>query len=426
MGSQKSNTPPAPNLNKAYQTGVTQFEQNFPSLLNLENTTRYANDPTRVAQQQALQSQFGPTQYNQQRQALNILDPEYLAGRIGLGQQLIRNANFASNYQLPPSEQAAVQAQVRGAQAARGNIYGGAPATAEAYALGDRGQQLYEQSIQNLGAYLGGPGTAAQVAAVSPVAPDRSFAYANPNAGYLGVQQSLQNYQNQLGASQLNGGVSPWVSALQGLGAAAATYYGGPAGGYAANSLSNAVNYSDKRIKKNIERVGTHPSGAGLYTFEFKHPKGSTDTVPAMLTPHEAVLTPGAADEVGRDNIDEANKANPPKGYKMGARDVMRGYSKGTKSVTYQPGFYAAGTFNVPSRFPKLFHTRFTAMPRPPSAPVAPAMPPTLSGQKPPRYFGAIAQDVQKHVPSAVMTHPVTGIKSVNYAKLGFPMTRIS
>ena len=38
------------------------------------------------------------------------------------------------------------------------------------------------------------------------------------------------------------------------------------------------------------------------------------DSVPAMLTPGEAVLTPGAAEEVGRGKIRELNRRNPPRG----------------------------------------------------------------------------------------------------------------
>src|SRR4030095_3260362 len=37
-----------------------------------------------------------------------------------------------------------------------------------------------------------------------------------------------------------------------------------------------------------------------------------TDTVPAMLTPGEAVLTPGAAEELGRGRIRKLNRRNPP------------------------------------------------------------------------------------------------------------------
>ena len=39
---------------------------------------------------------------------------------------------------------------------------------------------------------------------------------------------------------------------------------------------------------------------------------GSTDTVPSYLTPGEAVLTPGAAQHVGRPKIAALNAMHPP------------------------------------------------------------------------------------------------------------------
>lgn len=54
---------------------------------------------------------------------------------------------------------------------------------------------------------------------------------------------------------------------------------------------------------------------------------GSTDSVPAMLTPHEAVLNTGAAKIMGRKNIDKLN-ARGRKGGRKG-----KGYADGTSDV---------------------------------------------------------------------------------------------
>ena len=60
--------------------------------------------------------------------------------------------------------------------------------------------------------------------------------------------------------------------------------------------------------------------GYALQGFAFGTPQvpgtapqfGSTDTVPAMLTPGEAVLTPGAAQKMGRPKIAALNAMMPP------------------------------------------------------------------------------------------------------------------
>ncbi len=59
--------------------------------------------------------------------------------------------------------------------------------------------------------------------------------------------------------------------------------------------------------------------------------KGTTDTVPAWLTPGEGVLTPGAASAVGRGNITNLNSQYPPSGNKTG--QAVTGYQMGTPQV---------------------------------------------------------------------------------------------
>ncbi len=59
--------------------------------------------------------------------------------------------------------------------------------------------------------------------------------------------------------------------------------------------------------------------------------KGTTDTVPAWLSPGEGVLTPGAASAVGRGNITNLNSQYPPSGNKTG--QAVTGYQMGTPQV---------------------------------------------------------------------------------------------
>ena len=59
------------------------------------------------------------------------------------------------------------------------------------------------------------------------------------------------------------------------------------------------------------------PGGMGFFGGTAKVPgkgSGNVDKVPAMLAPHEAVLTHGAADALGRGKIAALNAANPPGG----------------------------------------------------------------------------------------------------------------
>lgn len=273
----KSNSPPQiPNLPASYQQGLQVYLQGLPRQLQQEQAYRNQYDPQRIQDQQNLQDQFGPTQYQQMIDAVQQLDPAYYNNRQQLGASV--SSDLAAGTSLTPDEERATEQQVRGAQAARGNTYGGAAGDAEAYALGDRGQQLYNQRVQNMGMFLGLPGMAQEAQSVPPVSPDRSSAYVNPNAGYLGTQFALQNYQNALGASQL-GNNNPWGTIGGAAGGIVGGYFGGPAGASAGGTLGNyfgnyvgggSGGFSDARLKKNIKKVGVGPRGINIYKFAFK------------------------------------------------------------------------------------------------------------------------------------------------------------
>jgi hypothetical protein len=71
-------------------------------------------------------------------------------------------------------------------------------------------------------------------------------------------QAAMQRYNAaQTGANSLTGG-------LFGLGA---SVLGGGAGSFGAQ-LGNSIFSSDRRLKSNIERVGTHPLGIGIYEYD--------------------------------------------------------------------------------------------------------------------------------------------------------------
>jgi hypothetical protein len=62
---------------------------------------------------------------------------------------------------------------------------------------------------------------------------------------------------------------------------------------------------------KRVEFFGGKGKRKGLLPHALMYARG-VDSVPAMLTPGEAVLTPGAAEELGRRKIRRLNKSNPP------------------------------------------------------------------------------------------------------------------
>src|SRR4051812_38675479 len=106
MGGGNNSTPAPPDYAKLYQTGLDVYLRNLPRMIDTEEEYRHTTDPQRLADQQALQDQYGPTMYRQQLDALNALDPEGRALRGGLagvlGGQLQRggdvNANSANVY----------------------------------------------------------------------------------------------------------------------------------------------------------------------------------------------------------------------------------------------------------------------------------------------------------------------------------------
>ena len=99
----------------------------------------------------------------------------------------------------------------------------------------------------------------------------------NPDAGVnLALQENanLMDFESNLYGSKMN----MWGGALQGLGAAAGGALG--AGG--------ALASSDRRLKKNIVRIGTHKSGVGGYSYTMK--RTGIDDVGVMAQELQGVM----------------------------------------------------------------------------------------------------------------------------------------
>lgn len=247
--------PKPPQIGKTYGQGVNLNLKYLPQQLAGEQAARSQTDAQRVQAQQALQSQFGPTQYAQQLAAFNQLDPAYSSIRGQLAHNV--SDQLAQGTHLSPSQTTELQQQVRGAQSARGNAYGDSAGIAEAYTLGDRGQQLYQQRLGNAAGFLGMPTMAQQVGSVAPISPDRSFAYVDPAAGFQGINAANARYQGIVGAQAANQGGSgnSWLSSLGQVAQLAGTV---------------AAFASDRRLKKDIKKVGEGTGGASLYSFAYK------------------------------------------------------------------------------------------------------------------------------------------------------------
>jgi hypothetical protein len=267
MGSPSA--PKTPNPSKTYEQGIQIYLQYLPQLLAAEQNARTQYDPQRIAEQQGLQAQYGPTQYQQQLDALNQLDPSYVADRQQLSDVL--SNDLAAGSGLTPDMEQQVEGYVRAAQAARGNVLGNAPATAEAYAKGDLGRQLLQQRVSNMQGFLAQPTIPQQLTAIAPVSADRSFSFVNPSAGYAGQNFALQNYQNVLGAQAIGNSGNPWGSALGGAasGAAAGSAFG-PYGALIGGVAGGLGGYfsSDRRLKRDIVKV-CEVDGLGLYEYKY-------------------------------------------------------------------------------------------------------------------------------------------------------------
>lgn len=213
-GNSSPNIPKPPPINQSYTQGVQLQLGSIPGQVSSENALRSSTDPGRIAAQQALQAKFGPTQYAQQLAALGQLDPSYLAARNNTGNAI--NRDLALGSQLSPSSTNQLQQQIRGAQSARGNAYGDSSGIAEAYTLGNAGQQLYQQRLQNAQGFLNSPTIGQSINQIAPVQPDRGFSYVDPAAGFEGINAANARYQGIVGAAAANqsGGGNSWLSTL--------------------------------------------------------------------------------------------------------------------------------------------------------------------------------------------------------------------
>ena len=107
----------------------------------------------------------------------------------------------------------------------------------------------------------------------------------------MGNQMSAMGMQAQMHGSNAAASSSIWGSAIGAVGTIAGM----------------AIMFSDKRLKKNINLIGTSPNGINIYSFEYKdskYGKGLFQGVMSDDIPQEAVVNNGEYDMVNYSMLD--------------------------------------------------------------------------------------------------------------------------
>ncbi len=190
-------SPDQRNIGKDYGEGLKAYLKYIPAQLAAEQQARTQYDPQRIEQMLALEKQYDPNRAEVRGNFENDI-----------------KAGSSAGYDLDPRLEHEITQDLRGAQVARGNVYGNAPATAEAAVTARERQATHDRRLAQTGTYLGMPSVAT---------PDRTAAYTPgfQQAGNLGVSFGQQAYQNQQNTPNV------WAQGLALAGTAAKAYYGG-------------------------------------------------------------------------------------------------------------------------------------------------------------------------------------------------------
>ena len=152
------------------------------------------------------QQKYGLGYVEQRSKELEAADPLGTKMRKALGEDIYKEG-FGTG--LSKSQEDQVTQAERGAQAARGNIFGGAPAAAEAMSVGDAGFRMRQQRLANASAFLSGTTPVAQFGQISgaqqgasawnPMGIQQGMGL-NANAGAMGAQFEQNKWQQEFAA----------------------------------------------------------------------------------------------------------------------------------------------------------------------------------------------------------------------------------
>jgi len=185
-----------------------------------------------------IQQRYGEDMNLEQLKRIKEADPVGWEVRQKLAQTTLDE--LSAGRELGDAAAAQVEQSVRGAQTARGNIYGSANIGQEALAKFDAGQRLLTQRMSQAQAYALGTPITAQYGAISgaqqgaanfaPMQLQQGIAQ-NPNAAGQAAQFASSNYSTYVQGLQNQS--SPWMEGLGMLSGVAAQGFGGFAAGNA-------------------------------------------------------------------------------------------------------------------------------------------------------------------------------------------------
>lgn len=195
-------------------TGYDKISVDFEGKSDVEVAREFAKFQREEADinaesQLALNKKYASEYTSEAKRQLRELDPEGVALREQLGRSLATELSAGTG--LTPEEERQVTQSVRGAQVARGNIYGGAPIAQEAISRYGAGVQRQQQRMANVQSYLGLNPIVAQAGGLSALqqgaapyspTPIPQGVNVNPAAGQVGTNFALGVYGNQ--TSQYN------------------------------------------------------------------------------------------------------------------------------------------------------------------------------------------------------------------------------
>lgn len=253
---QASQTPdgphaPSPDENalgfyNSYRLGnIAQMQQFRPSLAyermgrmdldrfqNRENIQQMLISANKLGQQRLdINRKFAPQEAELGMSLLGQVDPGMLATRGELQQNVLNDLSLGTSLSQPERTQT-IEA-VRGAQAARGNLFGPANEIQEAMELQDTGERRYQQRLSNATAALQLPRMqdlySGLANAYNPLpASQTGFRLFNPGVGVGAAQVGAQ--YNSTGANLAIAGMNqpnPWMQGLGTATGAIGQYYGG-------------------------------------------------------------------------------------------------------------------------------------------------------------------------------------------------------
>ena len=185
-----------------------------------------------------IQQRYGEQMNLEQLKRIKEADPVGYELRQQLAQTTLEE--LSAGRELGESASRQVEQSVRGAQSARGNVYGSANIGQEALAKFDAGQRLLTQRMSQAQAYALGTPITAQYGAISgaqqgaanfaPMQLQQGIAQ-NPNAGAQAAQFASSNYSTYVQGLQNQS--NPWMEGLGMVAGFAGSVYGGKAMGQA-------------------------------------------------------------------------------------------------------------------------------------------------------------------------------------------------